>query len=106
MNQYFILAAPLAILIFSICGIDDSFKPRSAVQSSANHGQSAGMVNKNENIYRIEPPTRVACNINGNLYLLKPGQEALPGEQEKMYPGGEQLSSGSLQNHFFHSSIE
>ena len=106
MNQYFILAAPLAILIFSICGIDDSFKPRSAVQSSANHGQSAGMVNKNENIYRIEPPTRVACNINGDLYLLKPGQEVLPGEQEKIHPGSARLSSGSLQNHFFHSSIE
>ena len=106
MNQYFILVAPLAILIFSICGIDDSFKPRSAVQSSATRDQSAAMVNKNENIYRIEPPTKVACNINGDLYLLKPGQEALPGEQEKIHPGSARLSSGSLQNHFFHSSIE
>ena len=106
MNQYFVLVAPLAILIFSICGMDDSFGARSARQQSAIYSHSSGVVNKYDQGYRMERPTRVACNINGDLYLLQPGQEALPGEQEKIYPRGEHQSSGILQNHFFHSSIE
>ena len=106
MNQYIIFAAPLAVLVFLICGINDHSETRSARRLSTNYSQCAIVVDKNDNDLRIEPPSRVACNNNGDLYLLKPGQEVLPGEQLKMYPNGAHQASGILQNHFFHSSIE
>jgi hypothetical protein len=106
MNQNIILAAPLAVLILLICGIDDPPATKSSRQHPTVFSQCAGKVEKNDDNLRIEPPSRVACNNNGDLYLLKPGQEVLPGEQLKMYPNGAHQASGILQNHFFHSSIE